>query len=85
MGHAATDWVASRENRGTARGADFGRDVELGEAGAFGGHLVEVRGANDRMSVATQVTVTQVIGEDDDDIGLGRGRDREGKRAEDGQ
>ena len=46
-----------------------GRDVEVREAHALGGHAVEVGRADARMAVAAQVAVAQIVGEDDDDVG----------------
>src|SRR5687767_12441563 len=50
------------------------RGVELGEPHPFPRHAVEIRRADDRMSVAAQIAPAQIVREDDDDIrprGLG--------------
>ena len=39
----------------------------------FGRHAVEMRRANAGMAVATQIAIAEVVGEDDDDVGLVRG------------
>src|SRR5262245_51300692 len=53
--------------------------VKLSESCALGGHAVDARGLELRMAVAAEVTVTEVVGEYDDDIGRARvGSAREG-------
>ena len=50
--------------------------VELGESRAGGSQLVEVRRLNPRMTVTAKVAVTEVIGENEDDVGPGIRRHR---------
>ena len=83
--HARSDGVTARQERRTARGADFGGGVELREAQAFGGHLVEMRRLDGWVAVATQVAVTKVVGQDYDDVWTRRGGQAEGKDRKQGQ
>ena len=53
VGHAGADRVTTRQEGGATRGADLGGGIELGEAQAFGRHLVEMRGLNRWVTVAT--------------------------------
>ncbi len=85
MGHPAADRVATREDGGATGRADFGGNVELGEAGALGGHPVEVRRTNRRVAVTAEISIPEVIGEDNHNIGLSGGRPCRKKRAEQGQ
>ena len=57
MRHAGTDRVAAGQQRGAARGADFGGGIELREAQPLGGHLIQVRRLDGRVTVATEVAV----------------------------
>ena len=85
MGHAGADGVATRHERGATRGTDFGGGIELREAQAFGGHAIQVRRLDGRMAVATEVTVTEVVGQDDDDVRLRGGVGSEGEGRQQGQ
>ena len=69
VAHPRADGVAAREEGCAGGGAGRGGRVELGEAHAFGGHLVEVRRANRRVAVARQVAVAEIVGEEDDEVG----------------
>src|SRR5437867_2892933 len=68
-GHAAADRQAAREQRRATGSADAGGDVEIREPQTLGGHPVQVRSANGGMSVTTQISVTEIVGQDNDDIG----------------
>ena len=81
VGHAGADRVATGHERGAAGRADFGGGVELREAQAFGGHAIQVRRLDGRVAVAAEIPVTEVVGQDDDDVrfrggvgGKGEGR-----------
>ncbi len=65
--------IASRHQRGTGRRADARRGVEIGQAQAFGSHPVQVGRLNVTGAIAGEVGVAQIIGEDQDDVGLGGG------------
>lgn len=76
VAHPAANRVAPGEQRGSAGRADFGGGVKLGEAHPLGSHAVEVRRADVRVAVATEVPVAEVVGKDDDDVrtsGVGGG------------
>jgi hypothetical protein len=47
--------------------------VDLGEADAIGGEAVDVGGLDALLSVAAEVAVTEIVGEDENNIGLGWG------------
>ena len=68
-GHAAANGQAPGEQRGAAGRADGSGDVEVREAHALAGHAVEVGRADARMTVATQVAVAQIVGQNDDQVG----------------
>lgn len=59
--------VALRQQSGARRGAGRGSRVEVGEAHAAGGQLVEDWGLNGT-AVATDVSVTEIVDEERDDI-----------------
>jgi len=63
-------------------GADGGAGVALIELHAFGGEAVEAGGEDLLLAVAAEVGVAKVIGEDEDDVGLGlsSGRRQSGGR-----
>ncbi|MDX2151639.1 MAG: hypothetical protein SFV54_12955 [Bryobacteraceae bacterium] len=69
--------VEAGHQAAAGRRADGAAGVGLGEAHAFGGHAVEVRGLNVSLAVAADVSPGEVIGEDEDDIRLGAGLCRE--------
>ena len=75
--HADAFRVATGEQAGTGRSADRARDHEVGELPAFLGQLVEMRGLDGLRSETAQVVVALIIGEDDDEVRLGRGAERE--------
>ena len=76
--------VLAGEQRGT-RGHAHGVVVEVGEAHAAGGQAVQVRGRY-LAAVTAEVAETEVVGEDQDDVGAPRhrlaatGSDRGGRR-----
>lgn len=63
----------SCEEACSGRGADWGSAVELGEAGAFFGEAIDVWGEQGIATEATEITWAEVIGEDEDDVGVGVG------------
>ena len=70
--------VASGQERVTRRRADSRGSVPVGEAHPLGGEPVEVRRRDLGVRVvAAHVTIAEVVGEDDDDVGLIGGRKRE--------
>jgi len=69
-GHPAPDRVAAREQRGPAGRAHAGGHVELGPLLAFGGHPVQVGRPKLGMAERPEVSVAQVVGEDDHEVGL---------------
>ena len=72
--HPATQGRATGEKTGSRGRTDGSRSVKIGEAHAFGSKAVEVRGAYNRVSVARQVSVSEIIGKNENDVGLLRGR-----------
>ena len=73
--HAGVPGVQAGHQHAAAGSADGRAGVELGEAHSFRGHAIEMRGLNQLLPVAAQISVTQVIREDEDDVGLPVGRD----------
>ena len=67
------DVVAAGEECGTRRGTDRSPGMEVGEAHAFDGQLVEYRGLH-WAAVASDVAVAQVVNEEGDDVRETRSR-----------
>ena len=67
--HAAAKRIATRHQRSARRCAERRRRIELREPRAFRGHPVEIRRLELRMPKARQVAVTEVVGQQDDDVG----------------
>ena len=65
--------VFARQQRGACRATHWTGDVTGGEPCACLRHRVEVWRRSILSAVAAEFTVTQVVGENDDDVGLGRG------------
>ncbi len=63
---------AGEQGRARGRANRIGR-TEIGEAGAVGGHAIQV-GSPDFRAVAAQVAVTEVVTKNHDDVGLLCGR-----------
>jgi len=61
--------VASGEEARSGGGAG-GADVIVGEVDAFTVKLIEVGSLDDVVSVATEVAVSLVVGDDKDDVGF---------------
>lgn len=55
------------------RGTDGGPGVVVGEADSLLGQLINVGRFDFLLSVGTQFAISEVIGEDEDDVGLGLG------------
>ena len=81
----------SCEEACSGRGADWGSAVELGEAGAFFGEAIDVRGELGIATEASEISWAEVIGEDEDDVGVGgfggagEGVEGEEKKGEEGE
>ena len=58
----------SKERRGSACNS-IGTSIKIGEAKAFRRHAVDIGRANAGMTVAAEIAVAEVVGENDDDIG----------------
>ena len=65
--------VAAGHEDAARRRADRSAGVVAGEAGAFGGELVEVRGADFFLSVAAEFAVAEVVRDDEDQVFRGGG------------
>ena len=63
-------WVRTRKQSDPRGSADTRSGVEIGEANAFRGHCVETRRLYVFGAVTSQVSVSKVVGEDEDDIGF---------------
>ena len=80
--------VAAREKSGARRGTGRGSGVEIGEAHAPGGQLVE-NGSFNRPLVTAEVTVPQVVDKQSDDVRTfvlgktGTNKKQEAKKGED--
>ena len=64
-----TGLVATGEQRGAGGGAERGGDVTVGEAHAAGREGIEVRCGDFFAAVATEFAVTEIVGDDKDDVG----------------
>lgn len=74
-----------RHESNTGRGADGGGGVAVGKADTTFRHGIEMRSFDVRVSVAFQVSIPEVIGEDDNDVGF-RGRGAcEQRKSENGE
>ena len=62
-------WIAAGEQPRAAGGADRGRRIAGGQPQPFGRQPVQPGCLDGRMSVTGQVTVAQVVAEDDQDVG----------------
>jgi hypothetical protein len=71
--------VLAGEQDAAGRSTDRRSGVMPGEAHPFLGKLVEVRGPDLLLPVGSEFTVTQVVGQDEDNVGRGR-RDAAGMR-----
>jgi len=60
--------VETSHQAGARGGADGAAGVALGEANAFGGEAIDVRGFDFRLAVAAQIAIAQIIGEDEDNV-----------------
>ena len=67
---AISVWGAASENGGAGRGTDAAGGVGLGEADALGRELVEMGSFDARVAVAGKVSPAEVIGKEDNDVGL---------------
>ena len=74
--HSDASGIAAREESGSGRTADRCRSVVVREAEAFLGKLINAGGLNFGRTVATEIVVALVVDEDEDDVGLLRGRCR---------
>ena len=66
--HVYPPWVATGHQAGTGWGADRASGVEVGQAHAFLGHLIENRGSVRFRPEGTNVGIPQVVTEYDDDV-----------------
>ena len=73
--HACAVVVASGHQIGTGRGAN-GTHIEIAQGRAFAGKLIEMGRVDQFVSVDAKITVTLVIGHDENDVG---GRRAEGE------
>ena len=69
---AALSTGVAGEERGAARRADFGAGIEIGEPHALGCHAINIRRADRRAAIAPEITVTLVVGKNDNDVRAGR-------------
>ncbi len=82
MADAGLVRMQSSQERGPCR-ATSGGVVELGEADAVAGQGVEVRRV-DLAAVTPDVRVSDVVAEEDDDVGSGKGGGGQGEAGNDG-
>ena len=72
--------VIPRHQRATGRRADHGPGVGGGEPGAFGREAIDVGRLQHLLPVTAEVANTQVVRQDENDVGFGRGG--KGRRAQ---
>src|SRR5207253_1633990 len=65
--HPRMTCVQSSHQSAARRGADRAARVEIGEADAFGSQPIEVRRLDPALSVAAQITVPKVVGQNQND------------------
>ena len=73
--HAHPSRVTTGHESRSRRRADAGGDAETGQLHALSGHAVQMRRAIDLRSIAPQVSVSQIVGDDQDEIRLRFGPD----------
>ena len=64
--------VFAGEKHTAGRRADGVAGVELGEADAVGGELIEVGSFDLLLAITSQFAITEIVGHEIDDVGLGR-------------
>ena len=62
--------VKAGHEHAARRGADGRAGIGIGESHAVGGQAIEIRRFDLLLAVAAEVAVAEVIGQDEDDIGL---------------
>ena len=81
--HGGVTAVETGHERSAGGGADAGAAVSLEVARALAGHAIEPRGLDELLAVGADVTLREVVAEDENDVGLRRGGGVEGR--EDGE
>src|SRR5579872_3546003 len=66
--------ILAGENAGPRRRANRARGIIIREANALVRHLVDVRRLVKRAAIATEIALSEIIDEDEDDIGLVGGK-----------
>lgn len=64
-------WIPPGNNAATARRTRTGRKVGIGVFNSLAGQLIDIRGFDRRIAIATQVVPANVIANNDDKIGSG--------------
>ena len=64
---ARVEGIPAGQESGASGGAGWG-DVVVGEGGGFGVEFVEVGSFDDGISVAGEVAVALIVGDDEDDV-----------------
>ena len=66
--HPGADRQAPGQQSGAAGSANASGHIEISKAQTFGRHLIQVGSANRRVPKTAEITITQIIGEDEDDV-----------------
>ena len=70
--HGGVAGVLSGHEHGAGRGADGTSGIKLRETQAFRSHAVEVGGADFWLPITTQFAVSEIVGENEQDVGFFR-------------
>ena len=62
--------MKARHQGGAGWGANGAAGIKIGEPHAFGGELVEVGRFDSALAVTTQISIAQIVREDQNDVGL---------------
>lgn len=62
-------WHFPCHGGGTGGGADLGGGIEVSEGGSAFGELIKVGSLNFRVAGESKVTVAEIVGDDDNDVG----------------
>ena len=72
-------WHSPRHGCGTGGGADLSGGIEVSEGGSAVGEMVEVGSLDLRVAGESKVTVAEIVGYDDNDVGFFGSAEEEGR------
>ena len=74
VGHPASHRIPPGLQGGAAGGAHFSSGIEVGKPHPLRRHPVQIRGPDRGMAIASQIPVSKVIRQNDNDVRFGSGR-----------